>query len=54
MAPKRTHKPIHETMVENPTLDRKVPSEAIREEEQENFEKQEDQENHDDHENEEE
>ncbi len=54
MASKRTRKPIHETMVEKPTLDREVPSKAIREEEQENFEKQEDQENHDDYENEEE
>jgi hypothetical protein len=42
MASKRTRKPVHETMVEKPTLDREVPSEAIREEEQENFKKQED------------
>jgi hypothetical protein len=41
MAPKRTHKPIHETMVEEPTQDREVPFEAIREEEQEDYEEQE-------------
>jgi len=39
-------------MVEEPTHDLKVPSEVIREEEQEDFEEQADQENHDDHENE--
>jgi hypothetical protein len=37
IAPKRSHKPVQETMVEKPTQDRKVPSEAIREEEQEDF-----------------
>jgi hypothetical protein len=41
-------------MVEEPTQDLDVPSEAIREEDQEDFEKQEDRDNHDDHENEEE
>jgi hypothetical protein len=39
-------------MGEEPTQDLDVPSEAIREEEQEDFEEQEDQENLDDHENE--
>jgi hypothetical protein len=54
MAPKKTHKPIQETMVEKPTQDLDVPSKAIREEEQEDFENQGDCDNHDDHENEEE
>jgi hypothetical protein len=40
-------------MVEEPTQDLEVPSEAIREEEQEDCEEQEDHENYDDHENEE-
>jgi hypothetical protein len=40
-------------MVEEPTQDLKVPSEVIREEEQEDSKEQADQENHDDHENEE-
>jgi hypothetical protein len=48
MAPKKTRKPIQETMVEKPTHEQKVPLKPIREKEQE------DQENHDDHENEEE
>jgi len=39
-------------MGEEPTQDLDVPSEAIREEEQEDFEEQEDQENLNDHENE--
>ncbi len=52
MAPKRTRKPIQNTMVEEPTQDLDVPSEAIREEEQEDFEEQNDHDNHDDHENE--
>jgi hypothetical protein len=39
MAPKRTHKLVRETMVEEPTQDLNVPSKAIREEEQEDFEK---------------
>jgi hypothetical protein len=39
-------------MVEEPTQDLDVPSEAIREEEQEDFEEQNDHDNHDDHENE--
>jgi hypothetical protein len=33
MALKRTHKPIHETMVEEPTHDLDVPFKTIREEE---------------------
>ncbi len=41
-------------MVEKPTQDWEVPPEAIREEEQEDFEEQENQENHNDYENEEE
>jgi hypothetical protein len=53
MAPKRTRKPIQETMVEELTQDLKVPSEAIREEEQKDSKEQEDKENHGDHENEE-
>jgi hypothetical protein len=52
MASKKTHKPVQETMVEEPTQDLEVPSEAIKEEEQEDSKKQEDQENHDIHENE--
>jgi hypothetical protein len=39
-------------MVEKPTQDLDVPSEAIREEEQEDSKKQEDHDNRDDHENE--
>ncbi len=39
MAPKKTRKPIQETMVEEPTQDLEVPFEAIREEEQEDFKK---------------
>jgi hypothetical protein len=54
MAPNKAHKPVQETMVEEPTQDLNVPLEAIREEEQEDFEEKEDQENHNDHENEEE
>jgi hypothetical protein len=46
MTPKRTHKLIHETMVEEPPQDLNVPSETIKEEEQE------DGENRNDHENE--
>jgi hypothetical protein len=38
MAPKRTHKLAHETMVEDPTQDLNVPSKAIRKEEQHDFE----------------
>jgi len=54
MAPKKTCKPVEETMVEKPTQDLDVPSEAIREEEQDDFEEQEGQENINDHESEEE
>jgi hypothetical protein len=39
MALKRTCKLIHETMVEESTQDLNVPSEVVREEEQEDFEK---------------
>jgi hypothetical protein len=38
MAPKKTRKLIQETMMEEPTQDREVPPEVIREEEQEDFE----------------
>ncbi len=38
MAPKRTHKLVHETMVEDPTEDLNVPSKAIKKEEQHDFE----------------
>jgi hypothetical protein len=41
-------------MVEEPIEDLDIPSEAIREEEQEDFEEQKDRDNRDDHENEEE
>jgi hypothetical protein len=54
MAPMKTRKPVQKTMVEEPTQDLDVPSKAIREEEQNDFEEQENQENLDDHENEEE
>jgi hypothetical protein len=54
MAPKKTRKLVQETMVEKPTQDLDVPSEAIREEEQEDYEEQEDRDSHDDHGNEEE
>ncbi len=54
MAPKKTHKPIQETMVEEPTQDLYVPSKVIREQGQEDFEDQGDCDNHDDHESEEE
>jgi hypothetical protein len=39
MAPKKTRKPIQETMVEEPTQDLNVPFEAIKEKEQDDFEK---------------
>jgi hypothetical protein len=39
MAPKKARKSVQETMVEEPTQDLDVPLEAIREEEQEDFEK---------------
>ncbi len=54
MAPKRTRKLVQDTMVEEPTEDLDVPFEAIRKEEQEDYEDQEDHDNRDDHENEEE
>jgi hypothetical protein len=54
MALKRTRKPIHEMMVEEPTQDLNVPFEVIRKEEQEDSEDQEDHDNRNDHENEEE
>jgi hypothetical protein len=37
MAPKKTCKPVQETMVEEPTQDLNVPSEVIKEEEQKDF-----------------
>jgi hypothetical protein len=52
MAPKRIRKVVHETMAKEPTQDLDVPSEAIREEEQEDSEEQEDRDNYDDHANE--
>jgi hypothetical protein len=54
MMPKRTHKPVQETTMEEPTQDLDVPSKPIREEEQEDFEDEEDRDTRDDHENEEE
>jgi hypothetical protein len=54
MAPKKTHKPVQETLVEEPTQDLNVPSKAIREEEQEESENGEDYDIHGDHANEEE
>jgi len=42
MALKKTRKPIQKTMVEKPTQDLDVPFEAIREEEQNDFEEHED------------
>jgi hypothetical protein len=54
MAPKRTRKLIHETMVEEPTQGLDVPSETMTEEEQEDSKDQEDYDNYDDHENKEE
>jgi hypothetical protein len=39
MAPKRIRKPIHDTIVEEPTHDLNVPSKTIREEEQKDYEK---------------
>jgi hypothetical protein len=41
MAPKKTRKPIQETMVKDPTQDPKVPPEFVGEEEQEDSEDQE-------------
>jgi len=54
MAPKKSRKPMQETMVEEPTQDLDVPLEAIREEEQEDLVDHGAHDNHDDHENEEE
>jgi tRNA G26 N,N-dimethylase Trm1 len=54
MAPKKTCKLVQETMVEEPTQDLDVPSKAIKEEEQEDYEEQKDCENHNDHKNEQE
>jgi hypothetical protein len=51
---KRTCKLVKETMVEEPTQDLDVPSEAIRDDEQKDFKEKEDLQNCDDHENEEE
>jgi len=51
---KKTRKPVQETVVEKPTQDLDVPSEAIKEEEQKGSEDKGDRENLDDHESEEE
>jgi len=42
MALKKTCKPVQETMVEEPIQDLDVPSDVIKEEEQDDFEEQED------------
>jgi hypothetical protein len=52
MAPKKSHKPIHESIVEEPTQDLDVPFETIKEEEQDDYEEQENHENRNDQENE--
>ncbi len=52
MAPKRTHNLVQETMVKESTQELDVPFEAIKEEEQEDFEEQKNYENFGDHENE--
>jgi hypothetical protein len=52
MAPKKTHKLVQETVVEEPTQDQDVPPEAIREEEQKGSEDEGDHDNLDDHESE--
>jgi hypothetical protein len=54
MAPKKICKVVQETMVEEPTQDLDVPPQAIRGEEQKDFEGEEDRDSHEDHENEEE
>ncbi len=54
MAPKKTHKPVQESVVEEPTQDLDVPPEAIREEEQKGSEDEGDYDDLDDHESEEE
>jgi hypothetical protein len=54
MAPKKSRKPMQETMVEEPTQDLDVPLEAIREKEQEDLVDHGAHDNHDDHVNEEE
>ncbi len=52
MAPKKTRKPVQETVVEEPTEDLDVPPEAMREEEQKGFEDEGDHDDLDDHESE--
>ncbi len=53
MAPKKSRKPVQETMVEEPTQDLEDPIEAIREEEeQKGSEDEGDRDEHDDHESE--
>jgi hypothetical protein len=52
MAPKKTYKVVQESMVEEPTQDSDVPPQAIRGEEQKDFEAKEDCDSHEDHENE--
>jgi hypothetical protein len=54
MAPKKTRKPVQETVVEEPTQDLNVPPKTIREEEQKGSEDEGDRDDLDDHENEEE
>jgi hypothetical protein len=54
MAPKKSHKPMQETMVEEPTQDPEDPIKTIREEEQEDLEHEEDRDIRSDHENKEE
>jgi hypothetical protein len=54
MAPKKTRKLVQEIVVEEPTQDLDVPTEAIREEEQKDSKDEGDRDNLDDHENEEE
>jgi hypothetical protein len=54
MAPKKTCKVVQDTVVEEPTQDLDVPSEAMREEEQNHFEDEEDRDSLEEHENEEE
>jgi hypothetical protein len=49
MAPKKSRKPLQETMVEEPTQDPKVSPEFVGEEEQEDSKDQEVQEEHNDH-----
>jgi hypothetical protein len=54
MAPKKTRKVVQEIVVEEPTQDLDVPPQAIKGEEQKDFESEENRDSHEDHENEEE